>query len=42
MANVISILEDNPELLEEITEKVISQINNRDSGIYELEDILGD
>lgn len=41
-ANVISILEDNPELLEEITEKVISQINNRDSGIYELEDILGD
>ena len=41
-ANVISILEDNPELLEEIEEKVISQINNRDSGIYELEDILGD
>ena len=41
-ANVISILEDNPELLEEIKEKVISQINNRDSGIYELEDILGD
>lgn len=41
-ANVISILEDNPELLEEITEKVISQINNKDSGIYELEDILGD
>ena len=41
-ANVISILEDNPELLEEIEEKVISQINNRDSGIYELADILGD
>ena len=41
-ANVISILEDNPELLEEIEKKVISQINNRDSGIYELEDILGD
>ena len=41
-ANVISILEDDPELLAEIEEKVISQINNRDSGIYELEDILGD
>ena len=37
---VISILNDNPELLEEIEEKVISQINNKDNGIYELEDIL--
>ena len=39
-ANVIKLLEDNPELLEEVEQKVISQINNKDSGIYELEDIL--
>jgi recombination protein RecA len=40
-ANVIKLLEDNPELLEEVEAKVISQINNKDLGIYELEDILG-
>jgi hypothetical protein len=33
-------LNDNPELLEEIEAKVIGQINNKDNGIYELEDIL--
>ena len=37
---VIDILNDNPELLEEIETKVIGQINNKDNGIYELEDIL--
>lgn len=37
---VISLLNDNPELLEEVEAKVIAQINNKDSGIYELEDIL--
>lgn len=39
-ATVVGILEDNPDLLEEIEAKVISQINNKESGIYELEDIL--
>ena len=39
-ATVVAILEDNPDLLEEIEAKVVSQINNKESGIYELEDIL--
>jgi recombination protein RecA len=37
---VIGILEDNPDLLEEIETKVVSQINHKESGTYELEDIL--
>jgi recombination protein RecA len=37
---VIGILEDNPDLLEEIEAKVVSQINHKESGTYELEDIL--
>ena len=39
-ATVVAILEDNPDLLEEIEAKVVSQINNKESGMYELEDIL--
>ena len=37
---VIAILNDNPELMEEIEQKVIVQISHKDAGIYEFEDIL--
>ena len=39
---VITLLNDNPEVLEEIEAKVIQQISNKDNGIYEFEDILQD
>ena len=38
--SVISLLNDNPEVLKEIEAKVIQQISNKDKGIYEFEDIL--
>ena len=39
---VITLLNDNPEVLKEIESKVIQQISNKDNGIYEFEDILKD
>jgi recombination protein RecA len=38
--NVINILKDNPELLEEIEQQVIQQIQNKDEGVKDLDDIL--
>jgi recombination protein RecA len=38
--NVISILKDNPELLEEIEQQVKDKIINKDQGILELDDVL--
>lgn len=38
--NVIGILKDNPELLEEIEQQVIQQIQNKDEGVKDLDDIL--
>lgn len=38
--NVIGILKDNPELLEEIEQQVIQQIQNKDQGVKDLDDIL--
>jgi len=40
MNNVIGLLEDNPDLYDEIKEKVVGQITNKNKGVYELEDIL--
>lgn len=40
---VSDLLNDNPELLEEIEQKVIDEINNKPrEGVYELDDILGE
>jgi len=38
--NVISILKDNPELLEEIEQQVKDKIINKDQGVLELDDVL--
>lgn len=38
--NVISILKDNPELLEEIENLVIQNISNKNQGVMELDDVL--
>ena len=38
--NVISILKDNPELLEEIEQQVKDKIINKDQGVVELDDVL--
>ena len=38
--NVISILKDNPELLEEIEQQVKDRIINKDQGVLELDDVL--
>ena len=38
--NVINILKDNPELLEEIEKLVIQQIQNKNQGIKELDEVL--
>jgi len=38
--NVISILKDNPELLEELEENVKQKLLNKNSGILDLDDIL--
>ena len=40
--NVISILKDNPELLEEIEQQVKNKIINKDQGILELDDVLNE
>lgn len=40
---VSDLLNDNPELLEEIEQKVINEINNKPrEGVYELDEILGE
>ena len=38
--NVVSILKDNPELLEEIEQQVKDKIINKDQGVLELDDVL--
>lgn len=40
--NVISILKDNPELLEEIEQQVKDKIINKDQGILDLDDVLNE
>ena len=39
-SNVISILKDNPELFEELEENIKSLIENRDSGVIDIDDII--